>query len=54
MLYWALMFLVIALVAGLLGFGTVAFVASDMARICFVVFLVLFVATLATHILRRA
>ncbi|HMD96653.1 MAG TPA: DUF1328 domain-containing protein [Terriglobia bacterium] len=28
MLYWALVFLVIALIAGLLGFGVIAFAAA--------------------------
>ena len=54
MLYWALMFLVIALFAGILGFGVVAFVAADLARICFFIFLVLFLVSLATHVFRRA
>jgi uncharacterized membrane protein YtjA (UPF0391 family) len=43
MLRWTLTFLVIALVAGALGFGGVAGAATDFARICFFVFLVLFV-----------
>jgi uncharacterized membrane protein YtjA (UPF0391 family) len=43
MLRWTLTFLVIALVAGALGFGGVAGTATDFARICFFVFLVLFV-----------
>ncbi|NUP95481.1 MAG: DUF1328 domain-containing protein [Planctomycetaceae bacterium] len=43
MLRWTLTFLVIALIAGALGFGGVAGAATDFARICFFVFLVLFV-----------
>jgi uncharacterized membrane protein YtjA (UPF0391 family) len=53
MFYWTVMFLVIAIIAGLLGFGAVAFVAADIARICFFVFLVLFLAGLVTHMFRR-
>lgn len=43
MLRWTLTFLVIALIAGALGFGGVAGAATDFARLCFFVFLVLFV-----------
>jgi uncharacterized membrane protein YtjA (UPF0391 family) len=53
MLYYALVFLVVALVAGLLGFGVVAFAAAEIARICFFVFLVLFIVSLLTHVSRR-
>jgi len=41
MLRWAIVFLVIALVAALFGFGLVAGVAYDAAKILFFVFLVL-------------
>ncbi len=43
MLGWAITFLVIALIAGVLGFGVVAGTAASVAKILFVVFLVLFV-----------
>jgi len=43
MLSWALTFLVIALIAGVLGFGVVAGTAASIAKILFFVFLVLFV-----------
>lgn len=43
MLGWALTFLVVALIAGVLGFGVVAGTAASIAKILFVVFLVLFV-----------
>ena len=52
MLYYALVFLVIALVAGLLGFGVVAFAAAEIARICFFIFIVLFLVTLLAHAFR--
>jgi uncharacterized membrane protein YtjA (UPF0391 family) len=54
MLYYALVFLVVALIAGLLGFGVVAFAAAEIARICFFVFLVLFIVSLVGHVARRA
>jgi uncharacterized membrane protein YtjA (UPF0391 family) len=43
MLRWALIFLVLALVAGVFGFGVVAGAAVDIARILFFLFIVLFV-----------
>ena len=49
MLYHALVFLVIALLAGVLGFGVVAFAAAEIARICFFIFIVLFLVSLITH-----
>ena len=45
MLYYALVFLLIALLAGVLGFGVIAGTAALIARVCFIVFLVLFVAS---------
>ena len=53
MLYWTLMFLVIALLAGLLGFSGVAIAATGVAKLLFVVFLVMFVISLAAHLTRR-
>jgi len=48
MLSWALTFLVIALVAALLGFGALAGTAAWAAKICFVVFLILFIVSALT------
>ncbi|MFY9530523.1 MAG: DUF1328 domain-containing protein [Candidatus Acidiferrales bacterium] len=52
MLYYSLVFLVIALIAGALGFGFVAFAAAGIAKICFFLFLVMFVVSLIAHITR--
>jgi uncharacterized membrane protein YtjA (UPF0391 family) len=46
MLRWAVVFLIIALIAGVFGFGGVYAAATDIARILFFVFLVLFVVSL--------
>lgn len=46
MLRWAATFFVIAIIAGVFGFGGIAAGASEIARILFFVFLVVFVATL--------
>ena len=53
MLYWALMFLVIALVAAVFGFGGIASTATGMAQILFVIALVLFVVSLFAGFLGR-
>ena len=46
MLSYAIFFLVIALIAGILGFGVIAGTAALFARVLFLVFLVLFVVSL--------
>ena len=46
MLYYSITFLLIALIAGALGFGVIAGTAAMIAKILFVFFLVLFVASL--------
>lgn len=46
MLSWSIFFLIIALVAALLGFSSVAGAAAGIAKILFGVFLVLFVISL--------
>ena len=52
MLRYAVVFLVVALTAGVLGFGGIASGAVDIARILFVVFIVLFVITAVANVLR--
>ena len=50
MLYWALMFLVVALIAGVLGFSGVAVAGAGISKVLFVVFLVLFLFSFVAHI----
>jgi len=52
MLGWALTFLVVALIAGLLGFTTIAGASIAVAKLLFLVFLVLFVVSLVMHLIR--
>jgi uncharacterized membrane protein YtjA (UPF0391 family) len=52
MLGWALTFLVVALVAAVLGFTSVAGAAMGIAKILFFVFLVLFAVSLVMHLVR--
>ncbi len=53
MLHYAAVFLVIALVAALFGFGGIAVGAVEIAKILFFIFLVLFVASLVWGILNK-
>ena len=46
MLYWTLVFLVVAMVAALFGFSGIYIAAAGIAKILFFIFLVLFVVSL--------
>lgn len=46
MLRWALTFLIVALIAGLLGFGGLEGLAMSIARVLFFLFVVLFIVSL--------
>jgi uncharacterized membrane protein YtjA (UPF0391 family) len=52
MLGWALTFLIVALVAAVLGFGGIAGFAVDIAKIIFFVAIVLFVISALVGLLR--
>ena len=54
LLHYAIVFLVVALVAAFFGFGGVAGTAMDGARLLFWVAIVLFVVSLIAGIIRRA
>jgi uncharacterized membrane protein YtjA (UPF0391 family) len=53
MLYWAAVFFVIALTAAAFGFGGIATASAGIAKILFVIFLVLFVVSLVFGYTRR-
>jgi uncharacterized membrane protein YtjA (UPF0391 family) len=52
MLGWALTFLIIALIAGVLGFGGIAVISIEMAKIIFFVAIILFLASVIFGFLR--
>lgn len=52
MLYWTLVFLVVALVCGLFGFGGLAVASAGIAKILFGIFIVLFLVSLIFGALR--
>ncbi|MEQ1672645.1 MAG: DUF1328 family protein [Hyphomicrobium sp.] len=54
LLYYAVVFLVVALVGAAIGFGGVAGIAMEGARLLFWVFIVLFAISLAGGIARRS
>lgn len=49
MLGWAVVFFVVALIAGALGFGGIASASAGIAQVLFVIFLILFATSLAMH-----
>jgi uncharacterized membrane protein YtjA (UPF0391 family) len=51
-LYWSLMFLVVALVAAIFGFGGIASGAASMAKLLFALFLVLALVSGIVHLAR--
>ncbi len=52
MLRWALIFLVVALIAGVLGFTSLAGAAIGIGKLLFYVFVVLFLVSLVMHLVR--
>lgn len=52
MLYWALVFFVVAIVAAVFGFGGIASASAGVAQILFFVFLVLFLGALIMRAVR--
>ena len=53
LLYWAVVFLIIALVAGLFGFGGIASTAAGIAQVLFFIFIVIFAVALIMGLARR-
>jgi uncharacterized membrane protein YtjA (UPF0391 family) len=50
MLYWAVVFFIVAIIAGVLDFGGIAAEASSIAQILFYIFLVVFLISLIMHL----
>ena len=46
MLTYAVIFFLVAILAGILGFGVIAGTAASIAKVLFVIFLVLFIVSL--------
>lgn len=54
MLYYAVVFLIIAIIAGALGFGGIAGASTGIAQILFFIFLGLLLLSLIASIIRKA
>lgn len=52
MLRWALIFLILAILAAIFGFGMAAAAFAGVAKLLFYVFLVIFVVSLIMHLTR--
>jgi len=53
-LIWALIFLLIAIVAGIFGFGIISGVSYTIAKWLAVIFVVLFIISLVAHVIKDA
>ena len=53
MLYWAVLFFIVTIVAAVFGFGGIASASAGIAQVLFFIFLVLFVVTLIMRLVRR-
>jgi uncharacterized membrane protein YtjA (UPF0391 family) len=54
MLRWAVIFLVIAIIAGVFGFAGIMVAAAGIAKILFYLFLILFAVSLISGLVRKA
>ncbi|KIC37908.1 DUF1328 domain-containing protein [Leisingera sp. ANG-M7] len=54
MLYWAIVFLAVAIIAGIFGFSGIATASAGIAQILFYIFLLLFAAALIVRLFRGA
>ncbi|HRY23777.1 MAG: DUF1328 domain-containing protein [Geminicoccaceae bacterium] len=52
MLYWALVFFVVAIIAAVFGFGGIASASAGIAQLLFFIFLALLVISLVVYVIR--
>lgn len=53
MLYWAIVFFIISIIAGVFGFGGIAAASAGIAQILFYIFIAVFIVTLILGLMRR-
>lgn len=53
MLRWALIFLIVAIIAAVFGFGNIAAGATQIAKILFFIFLILFLLSAIAQLARK-
>ncbi|MEK6800450.1 MAG: DUF1328 domain-containing protein [Nanoarchaeota archaeon] len=51
---WAVTFLIVAIVAGILGFGLISGVSLTIAKWLAIIFIVLFIISVIAHTIKRA
>lgn len=49
MLYWAVIFLIVAIISGIFGFGGIATTSAGIAQILFFIFVVGLIISIALH-----
>ena len=54
LLSWAIAFLILALIAGVFGFGLISGVSITIAKWLAIIFIVLFIISTIAHIMRNA
>jgi uncharacterized membrane protein YtjA (UPF0391 family) len=54
LLSWAIIFLILAIVAGLFGFGMIAGVSITIAKWLAIIFVVLFIISVIAHVVKNA
>ena len=54
LLSWAIVFLVIALVAALFGFGVIAGTSITIAKWLAIIFIILFIVSVIAHVIKKA
>ena len=53
MLYWAVVFFIVAIVAAIFGFGGISIAAAGIAKILFYLFVILFLISLIIGLINR-
>ncbi|MFA4953583.1 MAG: DUF1328 domain-containing protein [Candidatus Pacearchaeota archaeon] len=53
-LIWAILFLIIAIVAGMFGFGLISGVSFTIAKWLAIIFVILFIISVIAHTIKRA
>ena len=53
-LIWAAIFLVIAIVSGIFGFGSISGVSLTIAKWLAIIFVILFIVSVIAHVIKKA
>jgi uncharacterized membrane protein YtjA (UPF0391 family) len=53
-LFWAVVFLIVALVAAVFGFGLISGVSLTIAKWLAIIFVILFIVSVVAHVIKRA